>query len=50
MRGTVKRIVEKGIGEMRHTFVAGPGAVSEEEITLSPQQLGERTPSTLEER
>lgn len=38
------------IGEMRHTFVAGPPPVSNEEITLSPQQLGERTPSTLEER
>jgi hypothetical protein len=40
----------EGIGEMRHTFVAAPPAVSDEEITLSPQQLGARTPSTLEER
>jgi 2,4-diketo-3-deoxy-L-fuconate hydrolase len=40
----------EGIGEMRHTFVAGPPEVSDEEATLSLQRLGAPTPSIREER
>ncbi|MHB8689976.1 MAG: fumarylacetoacetate hydrolase family protein [Solirubrobacteraceae bacterium] len=40
----------EGIGEMRHTFVAGPPAVSDVDATLSLQRLGARTPSIREER
>jgi 2,4-didehydro-3-deoxy-L-rhamnonate hydrolase len=40
----------EGIGEMHHTFVAGPSAASDDEATLSLQTLGAPTPSIREER
>jgi 2-keto-4-pentenoate hydratase/2-oxohepta-3-ene-1,7-dioic acid hydratase in catechol pathway len=40
----------EGIGEMRHTFLAGPTAVSDEEASRSLQRLAGHTASPREER